>query len=67
MFKNLSLLVALVLFSVATTFAQKLPNIHILATGGTIAGTGASSPGPITQPDRLPSVHFYRLYPKFRK
>ena len=24
-------------------------------------------PGPITQPDRLPSVHFYRLYPKFRK
>ena len=29
MFKNLSLLVALVLFSVATTFAQKLPNIHI--------------------------------------
>ena len=45
MFKNLSLLVALVLFSVATTFAQKLPNIHILATGGTIAGTGASSTG----------------------
>ena len=41
MFKNLSLLVALVLFSVATTFAQKLPNIHILATGGTIAGTGS--------------------------
>ena len=30
MFKNLSLLVALVLFTVATTFAQKLPNIHIL-------------------------------------
>lgn len=45
MFRNLSLLVALVLFSVATTFAQKLPNIHILATGGTIAGTGASSTG----------------------
>ena len=45
MFKNLSLLVALVLFSVATTFAQKLPNIHILATGGMIAGTGASSTG----------------------
>lgn len=25
------------------TFAQRLPNIHILATGGTIAGTGISS------------------------
>ena len=52
MFRNLSLLVALVLFSVATTFAQKLPNIHILATGGTIAGTGASSTGTSILPDK---------------
>ena len=38
MLKRISLVIALALFSVATVFAQKLPNIHILATGGTIAG-----------------------------
>lgn len=31
------------LFAVAGAHAQKLPNVTILATGGTIAGTGASS------------------------
>lgn len=31
--------------SVSMVTAQKLPNIHILATGGTIAGAGASSTG----------------------
>ena len=45
MLKRISLVIALALFSVATVFAQKLPNIHILATGGTIAGTGSSSTG----------------------
>ena len=34
-----------ILFLQAGSFAQKLPNIHILATGGTIAGTGTSSTG----------------------
>ena len=29
--------------SIAQGIAQKLPNIHILATGGTIAGTGSSA------------------------
>lgn len=40
--KKLSLLAVLVLTSVVTAFAQK-PNIYILATGGTIAGTGKSA------------------------
>lgn len=33
----------LMLFSVMMVFAQQKPNIHILATGGTIAGTGTSA------------------------
>lgn len=33
------------LFSVAQLWAQQLPNIHILATGGTIAGAGSSATG----------------------
>ncbi len=33
------------LFSVAQLLAQRLPNIHILATGGTIAGAGSSATG----------------------
>ncbi|WP_455593470.1 L-asparaginase 2 [Bacteroides sp.] len=41
-FKRFSLVVAAVLLSVTVAFAQK-PNIHILATGGTIAGTGGSA------------------------
>lgn len=41
---RLSLLMAVVLLSTFTAFAQK-PNIVILATGGTIAGTGASATG----------------------
>lgn len=43
-FKKLSLIVAIILFSATTVFAAK-PNIHILATGGTIAGTGSSATG----------------------
>lgn len=41
-FKRFSLVVAAVLLSATMAFAQK-PNIHILATGGTIAGTGGSA------------------------
>ena len=41
-FKKFSLLVAVLLFYVFAAVAQK-PNIHILATGGTIAGTGSSA------------------------
>ncbi|MCD8167409.1 MAG: L-asparaginase 2 [Bacteroides sp.] len=40
--KRLSYYMIAVLLSVITVMAQK-PNIHILATGGTIAGTGASA------------------------
>lgn len=35
----------LLIYSLMSGIAQKLPNIHILATGGTIAGAGTSSTG----------------------
>ena len=41
-FKSFGLVVVTLLFSVTMAFAAK-PNIHILATGGTIAGTGSSA------------------------
>lgn len=40
---RLGMTAMLMLFSVVTLFAQQKPNIHILATGGTIAGTGTSA------------------------
>ena len=43
-FKSFGLVVVTLLFSVTMAFAAK-PNIHILATGGTIAGTGSSATG----------------------
>lgn len=42
-FKSLSLLAVMLLTCVTTAFAQQKPNVYILATGGTIAGTGASA------------------------
>ena len=42
--KRMTFLVVALLVSATVAFAQK-PNIHILATGGTIAGSGASSTG----------------------
>ena len=41
--ERLSMVAAMLLFSAMMTFAQQKPNIHILATGGTIAGTGTSA------------------------
>lgn len=41
--KSISMLVLMFAASVLTAFAQQKPNIYILATGGTIAGTGASA------------------------
>lgn len=43
-FKKLGLIVVTLLLSATMAFAEK-PNIHILATGGTIAGTGSSATG----------------------
>ena len=40
--KRLTLMMVALLVSATIAFAQK-PNIHILATGGTIAGAGGSS------------------------
>ena len=44
-FKQLTWVMLLLMLSIASTFAQKRPNIYILATGGTIAGTGTSTTG----------------------
>lgn len=41
--KETSLVVVALLLSITLTFAAGKPNIHILATGGTIAGTGSSA------------------------
>lgn len=43
-FTKLTTLLAIMMISVAGALAQK-PNVYILATGGTIAGTGASATG----------------------
>lgn len=42
-FRSLSVMVMMLLAMTAAVFAQQKPNIKILATGGTIAGTGASA------------------------
>lgn len=44
-FKLLSILFAVLLFTISDGFAQKRPHIYILATGGTIAGAGNSATG----------------------
>lgn len=62
-FKRFGLVVVALLCTVAMAFAAK-PNIHILATGGTIAGTGSSATGTATQQDRLLSAHCLMQYPK---
>lgn len=41
--KKLSLIVVVLLLSATAALAAGKPNIHILATGGTIAGTGTSA------------------------
>ncbi len=41
--EKLSMVAVMLLLSVTMAFAQKKPNINILATGGTIAGTGTSA------------------------
>ncbi|MGL5683562.1 MAG: L-asparaginase 2 [Marinifilaceae bacterium] len=43
--RHFTLIALLLIVSMMSATAQKLPNIHILATGGTIAGTGSSSTG----------------------
>lgn len=43
--RKLFVLFLILTMSASMVMAQKLPNIHILATGGTIAGAGASSTG----------------------
>ncbi|MDE5645525.1 MAG: L-asparaginase 2 [Muribaculaceae bacterium] len=41
--KSLGTLAVMLVASVASAFAQQKPNVYILATGGTIAGTGKSA------------------------
>ena len=49
--KRLSFVVVTLLLSTMMAFAQK-PNIHILATGGTIAGTAVLPLPPTIRPAR---------------
>lgn len=64
-FKRFGLVVSALLLTVTMAFAAK-PNIHILATGGTIAGTGSSATGTSYTAGRLPSAHCSMLFPKLR-
>ena len=64
-FKSFGLVVVTLLFSVTMAFAAK-PNIHILATGGTIAAQEGQLPEPATQQDKLPSAHYSMPCPKLR-
>ena len=64
-FKSFGLVVVTLLFSVTMAFAAK-PNIHILATGGTIAGTGSSATGTVIRQDKLPSAHCSMLCLKLK-
>ena len=43
--KFIILFLFITLFTLSESIAQQLPNIHILATGGTIAGSGESATG----------------------
>lgn len=61
--KKLGLVVVTLLLSATMAFAAK-PNIHILATGGTIAGTGARLRAPAIRQDKLLSVHCWMQFPK---
>lgn len=44
-FRQLAFLALVLLLSTSSIWAQKRPNIRILATGGTIAGTGSTTTG----------------------
>ena len=41
------------LIALSASYAQKRPNIHILATGGTIAGAGTSTTGTAYTPGQV--------------
>lgn len=43
--RQFTLVALFLMLSLMSSFAQKLPNIYILATGGTIAGTGNTTTG----------------------
>ncbi|RPE13491.1 type II asparaginase [Chitinophaga lutea] len=51
----------------ASAFAQKLPNVVILATGGTIAGAGESSVGSAYTAGKLPIDALLNAVPEARK
>lgn len=61
--RKLSLMAAMLVCTTLAAVSQK-PNIHILATGGTIAGTGASATKQIILPDRWLSAHCWKRFPK---
>ena len=50
--EKLSMVAVMLLLSVTMAFAQQKPNIHILATGGTIAEPEHLQPPPTILPDK---------------
>ena len=60
--KRLTLMMVALLVSATMAFAQK-PNIRILATGGTIAGTGGSSTTPQV---KWLSLHCLKLFQNYK-
>lgn len=55
------------MISISTYAADRLPNIHILATGGTIAGAGASSTGATYTAGQLGIDVLVRAVPQLRQ
>ncbi len=64
--KHLNLL-ALLLLAAAVTFAQNLPRVKILATGGTIAGAGKSADRAGYQAGALPIDDLLNAVPEIHK
>lgn len=66
-FKNLASLIFLFFSFACSVSATPLPRIHILATGGTIAGVGASSTGSAYKPGQLGIDQLLEAVPEINK
>lgn len=61
------LITLLTLLSLSEGIAQKLPNIYILATGGTIAGTGSSATGTSYTAGQVAITDLIQAVPELKK
>lgn len=65
-YNYLLLFLLLTVLFITPGHAQKLPNIHILATGGTIAGTGSSATGTAYTAGQLAVSDLIRAVPELK-